>query len=94
VFIVVGAGSGTRQHLRHGQFAAMRWQRDDQRPSVDGDGLNSGAVVVLGTLVHEAAHALAHVRNINDTSRPGSLPHQALEKLDGALHIYRHRPRA
>ena len=49
----------------------MGWQRDDQRLSVDGEGLNRGAVVVLGTLLHEAAHALAQVRNINDTSRRG-----------------------
>ena len=71
VFIVVGAGSGTKQHLRHRHPAAMGWQRDDQRLSVDGDGLNRGAVVVLGTLLHEATHALAQVRNINDTSRRG-----------------------
>ena len=71
VFIVVAAGSGTKQHLRHGHPAAMGWQRDDQRLSVDGDGLHRGAVVVLGTLLHEATHALAQVRNINDTSRRG-----------------------
>ena len=28
-----------------------------------------GAVVVLGTLLHEATHALAQARNINDTAR-------------------------
>jgi len=71
VFIVVGAGSGTRQHLRHGHPAAMRWQRHDQRLSVDGDGLKRGAVVVFGALLHEAAHALAQARNINDTTRRG-----------------------
>ena len=74
VFIVVGAGSGTKQHLRHRHPATMGWQRDDQPLSeicVDGDGLKSGAVVVLGTLLHEATHALAQVRNINDTSRRG-----------------------
>lgn len=81
VFIVVGAGSGTKQHLRHGHFAAMRWQRDDQRLSVDGEGLNRGAVVVLGTLLHEAAHALAHLRNINDTSRRGRCHNRRFAKL-------------
>ena len=30
-----------------------------------------GAVDVLGTLLHEASHALAHVRGIKDTSRQG-----------------------
>jgi hypothetical protein len=71
VFIVVGAGSGTKQHLRHEHPAATGWQRDDQRLSVAGDGLHRGAVVVLGTLLHEATHTLAQVRNLNDTSRRG-----------------------
>jgi hypothetical protein len=69
--IVVGAGSGTKQHLRHGHPAAMSWQGDHQRLSVDEDRLNREAVDVLGTLLHEAAHALAQARNINDTSRRG-----------------------
>ena len=30
VFLVVGARSGTKQHVRHGHRATMRWQRDDQ----------------------------------------------------------------
>jgi hypothetical protein len=81
VLIVVGAGSGTKQHLRHGQFAAMRRQCDDQRLSVGGEALNKGAVVVLGTLLHEAAHALAHVRDINDTSRRGRCHNRRFAKL-------------
>ena len=90
VFIVVDAGSGTKQHLRHGHPAAIGWRRDDdQRLSVDGDRLNRGAVVVLGTLLHEATHALAQVRNINDTSRRGRCHNRRFAKLaDGA------RPRA
>jgi len=69
--IAVGAGSGTKQHLRHGHPAAIRWQRDHQRLSADEDALNREAVDVLGTLLHEAAHALAQVRNINDISGRG-----------------------
>ena len=45
-FIVVGARSGTKQPLRHGHRATMRWERDNQRLIVDGDGLHRGAVVV------------------------------------------------
>jgi hypothetical protein len=71
VSIVVGAGSSTKQHLRHRRHGVMGWQRDDQPLSVDGDGLHKGAVVVLGTLLHEATYAVAQVRNINDTSRRG-----------------------
>jgi hypothetical protein len=93
VFIVVGAGSGTRQQLRHGHFAAMRWQRDDQRNEifVSGEGLSRGAVVVLGTLLHEAAHALAHVRNINDTSRRGRCHNRRFAKLAEELGLVHDR---
>lgn len=38
---------------------------------VGGEGLRRGPVEVLGTLLHEATHALAHVRGIQDTSRQG-----------------------
>jgi hypothetical protein len=38
---------------------------------VGGEGLALGPVDVLGTLLHEAAHALAHARGIKDTSRQG-----------------------
>ena len=38
---------------------------------VGGEGLVLGAVDVLGTLLHEATHALAHVRGIQDTQRQG-----------------------
>ena len=38
---------------------------------VGGEGLARGPVDVLGTLLHEAAHALAHVRGVKDTSRQG-----------------------
>ena len=38
---------------------------------VGGEGLSRGPAEVLATLLHEAAHALAHVRGIKDTSRQG-----------------------
>lgn len=38
---------------------------------IGGEGL-ARAVAVLGTLLHEAAHALCHVSGIKDTSRQGS----------------------
>ena len=38
---------------------------------VGGEGLARGSADVLATLLHEAAHALAHVRGIKDTSRQG-----------------------
>jgi hypothetical protein len=38
---------------------------------VGGEGLRRGPLDVLGTVLHEAAHALAHARGVRDTSRQG-----------------------
>lgn len=74
--IVVASGTGGRKatQARWGHFAALRWiQGDDQLAEVlvAGEGLARGAEPVLATLLHEAAHGLAHVRGIQDTSRQG-----------------------
>ena len=76
--IVLGAGSiGTPAgSLRLGHFAAMRWRSETPgeilaEVFVGGEGLARGPVDVLGTLLHEAAHAIAHVRKVKDTSRQG-----------------------
>jgi len=77
--VVLGAGSigAPAGALKLGHFAAMRWadtDNDGQRLAevfVGGEGLVRGPAEVLGTLLHEAAHALAHVRRIQDTSRQG-----------------------
>ena len=87
VVVVLGAGSiGTTGVLRLGHFAAMRWAEPAEPDNesgggtvpvrlpevfVGGEGLARGPAAVLGTLLHEAAHALAHVRGIKDTSRQG-----------------------
>jgi hypothetical protein len=77
VVIVVASGSDPRsRRLNLGHFAAGRWQLTD-RPTdraevlVSGEGLQRGPVDVLGTLLHEAAHGLASVRKVSDTSRQG-----------------------
>jgi hypothetical protein len=74
--IVLGAGSlgASPGRLRLGHFAATRWRRgEDDLPEVflGGEGLRGGPVDVLGALLHEAAHGLADVRGIPDTSRQG-----------------------
>jgi hypothetical protein len=76
---VVASGSDPRgKRLNLGHFAAGRWQltspeQPTDRPEVlvSGEGLQRGGVDVLGTLLHEAAHGLAHARRISDTSRQG-----------------------
>jgi hypothetical protein len=76
--IVLGAGSigAPTGSLRLGHFAAMRWRSETPGEAlaevfVGGEGLARGPIDVLGTLLHEAAHALAHARQIKDTSRQG-----------------------
>src|SRR6266700_2169878 len=75
VVMAVASGSvGRRGELKLGHFADRRWTvTTAERPElfVGGEGLAAGAVEVLGTLLHEAAHGLAATRGIQDTSRQG-----------------------
>ncbi|MBA8825298.1 hypothetical protein FHX42_002649 [Saccharopolyspora lacisalsi] len=77
--VVLTLGSGTigasQGAVTLGHFAARRWQQatGQQLPElfIGGEGLRRSAAEVLGTLLHEAAHALAFARGIKDTSRQG-----------------------
>lgn len=81
--VILTVGSGTlgqsAGETRLGHFAAERWQRsggpdsDGRVPElfVGGEGLAAGPEALLGTLLHEAGHGLAHTRGIKDTSRQG-----------------------
>ncbi len=73
VVIIIASGTGTKQ-ARWGHYAADSWVAGTQaRPEImiSGEGLRRDPRSVLGTLLHEAAHALAAVRGIKDTSRQG-----------------------
>ncbi|BEK92720.1 hypothetical protein [Nocardia seriolae] len=73
VVLTVGAGS-VGGELTLGHFAPNRWIRGEYELHelfVGGEGLQRGPLDVLGTLLHEAAHGVAVVRNIKDTSRQG-----------------------
>jgi hypothetical protein len=90
VVLTLGAGSigAARGTLRLGHFAAGRWQRGEGKlPEmfVAGEGLRRGAVDVLGTLLHEAAHGLADARGIQDTSRQGRFHNTRYRDLAGEL---------
>lgn len=70
------SGRGTKGlEVKWGHWCPDRWQQSDARnvkvPEVfvSGECLAQGADKVLETLLHEAAHGLAHVRDIKDTSR-------------------------
>jgi hypothetical protein len=72
VLVVASGAEGKRLNLGH--FAPHRWQvngADRHEVLIGGEGLQRGAVDVLGTLLHEAAHGLAQARSIADTSRQG-----------------------
>jgi hypothetical protein len=72
--LVVASGSTARNQLVLGHFAGGRWQHgDDRLPEVlvSGEGLRRPVPEVLTTLLHEAAHGLAALRGIKDTSRQG-----------------------
>lgn len=74
VLFITGEGSSGS---KKGHFAANRWCEAGQEKGqlhelfVSGEQLAEGPAMVLQTLLHEAAHALAEVRGIKDTSRQG-----------------------
>lgn len=83
--VVLTLGSGTLGkrggETTLGHFARGRWQLAETEEGdggeglhelfVSGEGLHRRPADVLGTLLHEAAHGLAAVRGIADTSRQG-----------------------
>lgn len=83
VVIVIGPGDNNRpQHglTQWGYFMADRWMvgnraRTKTVPSpevqISGESFKRPAVETFGTLLHEAAHALAFARRAKDTSREG-----------------------
>jgi len=87
--VIIGSGSDPRrQELRLGHFAADRWRQADERlPEVfiGGEGLQRGAPDVLATLLHEAAHGVADVRDIKDTSRQGRYHNRRYKALGEEL---------
>lgn len=94
--LVLGSGSiGARPgELRLGHFAATRWQRAHHRTAelpevfVGGEGLARDPGEVLATLLHEAAHAMAHVRSIKDTSRQGRYHNRGYARLAEELGLH------
>jgi hypothetical protein len=92
VAIIVGQGSGHRGGgLVLGHFAAERWQPASadghyvHELMIGGEGLRRGADEVFATLLHEAAHALARARGIQDTSRQGRYHNKRFKQLGEEL---------
>ena len=73
VVVIIASGTEHRQ-ARWGHHAPNRWVTGTQARAeimISGEGLHRGSRSVLATLLHEAAHALAAARDIQDTSRQG-----------------------
>ena len=73
VVIIIASGTDGK-HPRWGHHAPGRWNVAGEQLTeimISGEGLRRTARDVLATLLHEAAHALAHARGIKDTSRQG-----------------------
>jgi hypothetical protein len=88
VMAVASGSAGRRGELKLGHFAERRWTvATAERPElfVGGEGLAAGAVEVLGTLLHEAAHGLAAARGLQDTSRQGRYHNRRYAALAGEL---------
>jgi curved DNA-binding protein CbpA len=85
--IVIASGTDGKQ-TRLGHHAPGRWNvAGEQRAEVmiSGEGLRRGARDVLGTLLHEATHALADARGIKDTSRQGRYHNTHFKNLAAEL---------
>jgi hypothetical protein len=88
VYFTTGSGMEGRQgQARWGHWAAKRWcQTDDPSEAIGevliaGERLEFGAEGVMETLLHESGHALAFVREIEDTSRQGRYHNREYKKL-------------
>ncbi|MFZ5479102.1 MAG: hypothetical protein ACOZNI_20195 [Myxococcota bacterium] len=93
--LVVGKGARAGRLQKLGHWGPDRWcRRLDAAPAealrvgevfIAGELFAFGAAAILGTLLHEAAHALAHARLIEDTSRDGRYHNKRFRALASAL---------
>ncbi len=84
--LVLASGTEDVRTPRFGHWAASRWRVDDvdtrrAEVLVAGEALAQGPRQVLSTLLHEAAHGLAHARRVQDTSRQGRYHNQRFREL-------------
>lgn len=75
VVMTLGQGSGrVKNGLVLGHFAPHSWSQGENSVHelfIGGEGLERGAVAVMATLIHEAAHGVAVTRDVQDVSRGG-----------------------
>ena len=103
--IIIASGTDGKQAV-FGHHAPGRWVAGNEKRTeimISGEGLRRTPRDVLGTLLHEAAHALAAARGIKDTSRQGRYHNTNFKMLAEELGItvtrrhdrlvHHHRPR-
>ena len=86
--VIVLASGTTGRAAKLGHYAASRWEvagSETAEVLVAGEGLRLGAQEALGTLLHEAAHGVAHVRGVVDTSRGGRYHNRRYAAVAGEL---------
>lgn len=73
--ITVALAAGNKPNAKvYGHFAPDRWVSDEGKTHelfIGGEALKDGADQLFATILHEAAHALAHAEGAKDTSRQG-----------------------
>jgi hypothetical protein len=71
--IVLGSSGKSKKGMKLGHFAASTWHDENTKHEIliSGEALSRGAERVLATLIHESAHAVAHVHKVQDTSNNG-----------------------
>jgi hypothetical protein len=90
--VVITLGTGrVSQGMKLGHFAASVWTRGDgadvHELFVGAEGLSRGAQALMGTLLHEAGHAMAEARGVQDTSRQGRYHNRKFQAIAEELGI-------
>jgi hypothetical protein len=96
--LIIGSGSEGRAHglrLGHSRQAAGAPPTATARSAfVAGEGLDRSAGDVLGTLLHEASHAIASERRLHETSRQGRYHNRRFNAVAEELGLaVEHHPR-
>lgn len=91
--VVITLGTGRiSQGMKLGHFAASVWTRGDDGADihelfVGAEGLSRGAQALMGTLLHEAGHAMAEARGVQDTSRQGRYHNRKFQSIAEELGV-------
>lgn len=87
VLVVASGGPNRNGGMKWGHYAHGRWSLKTDEESripevlISGEGLQRDATEAFTTLVHEAAHGMAAVRKLKDTSRNGRYHNKVFKAL-------------